>query len=157
MTRVLLLAAGALLLTGCGSEPKPAPKQETQAQEPPKPADETRRFPVADQVSTEVIGNHLMNKPFMPGGTVAHYKKRAREYEMFVAQFATPTDAAIALANWDGALQDAKLVPTFGGYFGTDGGRPAFIFPKDRWVAGVIGLPQAEADKAARVLASRLN
>ena len=157
MRRISLLAAAALLLAGCGSESKPAPKPETQAEEPPKPADETRRFPIADQVSTEVVDNHILKKAFMPGGTVAHYKKGNREYDLFVAQFPTPTDAAIALANWDGALQGAKLIPTFGGYFGTDAGRPAFVFPKDKWVAGVIGLPQTEADPIARTLAARLN
>lgn len=157
MIRVLLLAAAALLLTGCGSEPKPVPKTEAQSEEPSRPADETRRFPADDQVSTEVVTNHLMNKPFMPGGTVAHYKKGNLEYMMFVAQFPTATDAAIALANWLGALQGAKLVPTFGGYFGADGGRPVFVFPKDKWVAGVVGLPQTQADPAARLLAARLN
>jgi len=98
-----------------------------------------------------------MNKPFMPGGTVAYYKKGNVEYEMFVTLFPTATDAAIALANWDGALQGAKLVPTFGGYFGSDHGRPVFVLPKDRWLAGVVGLVQAQADPAARVLAARLN
>jgi hypothetical protein len=157
LTRLFLLAATAALLAGCGSASKPAEKTEAKTEEPPKPADETRRFPTADQVSTQVVNNHIMNKAFMPGGTIAHYKKGATEYDMFVAQFPTSTDAAIALANWDGVLQAAKLVPTFGGYFGADGGRPAFVFPKDRWVAGVVGLPQAQADPAARVLASRLN
>ena len=157
MTRFLLLATTAVWLAGCGSEPKPAAKTEVKAEEPPKPTDETRRFPVADRVSTQVVNNHIMNKAFMPGGTVAHYKKGATEYDMFVVHFPTSTDAAIALANWDGALQGAKLVPTFGGYFGSDSGRPVFVFPKDTWVAGVVGLPQAQADPAARVLASRLN
>lgn len=157
MTRRLLLATTAVLLASCGSESKPPAQTEAKTEEPPKPADETRRFPTADQVSTEVVNNHIMNKPFMPGGTIAHYKKGTTEYEMFAAQFPTPTDAAIALANWDGALQGAKLVPTFGGYFGTDAGRPVFVFPKDRWIAGVVGLPQAQADPAGRVLAARLN
>lgn len=157
MTKRLLVAATAAWLAGCSSESKPPAKTEVTAEEPAKPADETRRFPAADQVSTQVVNNHIMNKAFMPGGTIAHYKKGSTEYDLFVAQFPTSTDAAIALANWDGALQGAKLVATFGGYFGTDGGRPAFVFPKDKWVAGVIGLPQAEADAVARVLASRLN
>ena len=93
----------------------------------------------------------------MPGGTAAHYKKGNTEYEMFVAQFPTATDAAIALANLEATLKDPKLIPTFEGYFGSDGGRPVFVFPKDKWLAGVIGLPQAEADRVARVLAARLN
>jgi len=157
LKRLVWLAAAAVWLAGCGSESKAPTKVEVKAEEPPKPSDETRRFPVADQVSTKVVNNHIMDKPFMPGGTIAHYKKGNTEYDLFVAQFPTATDAAIALANWDGALQGAKLVPTFGGYFGTDAGRPAFVFPKDKWVAGVVGLPQAQGDAIARVLASRLN
>ena len=74
-----------------------------------------------------------------------------------MAQFPTATDAAIALANWEMTLQGAQLVPSFGGYFGTDAGRPLFVFPKDTWLAGVVGLPQKQADLQARVLASRLN
>jgi hypothetical protein len=157
LTRRLLLAATAVWLASCSSESKPAAPTEVKTEEPAKPADETRRFPSAGQVSTQVVNSHILNKSFMPGGTIAHFKKGNTEYDMFVVQFPTATDAAIALANWDGALQGAKLVPTFGGYFGTDAGRPVFVFPKDKWVAGVVGLPQAQADPAARVLAARLN
>ena len=99
----------------------------------------------------------MSSTQFMPGGTIAHYKKGKTEYDLFVAQFPTATDASIALANWEMALQGAKLIPTFGGYFGTDAGRPAFVFPKDTWIAGVLGLPQNDADVQARILASRLN
>lgn len=157
MIRVLALAAGAALLAGCGSESKPSTPQKTEVTQPARPADETRRFPVSDQVSTQLVNDHILNEPFMPGGTIAHYQKGKAEYDMFVAQFPTSTDAAIALANLEGSLKDPKLIPTFGGYFGTYAGRPAFVFPKDRWLAGVIGLPQTEADTAARVLAAHLN
>lgn len=157
MTRWFAVLAAAFLMVSCGSAPPPAAPQAAQTEAPPKPRDETRRFPITDQVSTAVVPNHILNKDFLPGGTVAHYKKGKTEYDLFVTQFPTPTDAAIALANLEGALQGAQLIPTFGGYFGTDAGRPAFIFPKDTWIAGVIGLPQKEADPIARVLASRLN
>jgi len=157
VNRLLACAAAAGLLAGCGSESKPSAPQQTEVTQAAKPADETRRFPVAEQVSTQVVNDHILNKPFMPGGTIAHYKKGSTEYDMFVAQFPTSTDAAIGLANLEGTLKDPKLIPTFGGYFGTDAGRPAFVFPKDKWLAGVLGLPQAEADAAARVLAARLN
>ena len=156
MTRIFLLAALACLAVSCGSDKQPAPEAAQKTEAPP-PKDESRRFPVADQVSTKVIDREMLGKRFMPGGTIAHYKKGATEYDLFAAQFPTATDAAIALANWEMALQGAKLVPTFGGYFGTDAGRPAFVFPKDTWVAGVIGLPEKDADPLARILASRLN
>ena len=147
----------AFLLASCGSEPKQANPEPAAQGETSKPKDETRRFPVTDQVDTKVIGNHLLGKSFMPGGTVAHYKHGKTEYDMFVAEFPTATDAAIAMANWDGALQSPQLVPSFGGYVGTDAGRPLFVFPKDKWVAGIVGLPQKDADLQARTLAARLN
>lgn len=155
--RVWLAFAAALALAGCGSDNKPDVHVADKAAEAPKPKDETRRFPVADQVDTKVVEKEILGKHFMPGGTMAHYKKGKTEYDMFVAEFPTATDAAIAMANWDGALQGAQLIPTFGGYFGTDGGQAVFVFPKDKWVAGIVGLPQKEADTQARILAARLN
>ncbi|MBZ5578789.1 MAG: hypothetical protein LAP40_19685 [Acidobacteriia bacterium] len=156
MSRVLPLCAAALLLASCGSEPKPA-APETKNVEPIKPRDETRRFPLDGQVETRVVENHLLDKVFLPGGTMAHFKKGGAEYDLFVAQFPTATDAAIALAHLEGDLKGAHLIPSFGGYFGTDAGRPIFVFPKDTWIAGVIGLPEKQADPEARVLAAHLN
>ena len=157
MTRVFLIAGAALLLASCGSQPSQSAQAPVQTEQPPKPKDETRRFPLDGQVSTKLVENHILDKTFLPGGTMAHYKKGPKEYDMFVAQFPTATDAAIALAHMEGALKDPHLIPTFGGYFGTDGGRPAFIFPKNTWIAGVIGLPEQEADREARGLAAHLN
>jgi hypothetical protein len=160
VSRWLAVAAAIFLMTGCGSAPPPAPSQassEAPSASTTLPKDETIRFPATDRVETHVVANHMLNKPFLPGGTMAHYKKGKTEYDLFVTQCPSATDAAIALANLEGSLQGAKLIPTFGGYFGTDAGRPAFIFPKDTWIAGVIGLPEKEADPIARTLAARLN
>lgn len=160
MSRCLLAAAAISLLAGCSSAPPPAASQssaEPSSAATTLPRDETFRFPAADRVETHVVANHMLNQTFMPGGTMAHYKKGKTEYDLFVSQFPSATDAAIALANLEGSLQGAKLIPTFGGYFGTEAGRPAFIFPKDTWIAGVIGLPEKEADPIARTLAARLN
>jgi hypothetical protein len=143
-----------LWLSGCGSEPKPAPP--VKKAESPKPADESRRFPLANQVDTRVEDREILGKPFMPGGTVARYKKGKTEYEMFLAKMPSATDAATTLPDWRSAMTDAKLVPSFGGYFGMDGGRPVFVFSKGAWIAGVAGLPEKEADLAARDLASRI-
>ena len=104
-----------------------------------------------------MVDKELMGKPFMPGGTLARYKKGKKEYEMFVTKLATATDAAILLPDWRKALTDSKLVPSFGGYFGQDAGRPVFVFSKGAWIAGIAGLPEKEADAEARILAARLN
>ena len=91
------------------------------------------------------------------GGTIAHYKKGRLEYDMFVAKMDSANHAAITLPDWQKALAGAKLVPSFGGYFGEDNGRPVFVFSKGDWIAGVAGLPEKQADLEARTLASRLN
>ncbi len=120
-------------------------------------ADESRKFPIANLVETKVIERELMGKAFMPGGTIAHYKNGNVEYDMFVARVADANAAALMLPDWRKSLTDAKLVPSFGGYFGSDAGRPVFVFSKGAWIAGVAGLNEKEADAVARTLASRLD
>ena len=156
-TSLLFGIAVAALLASCGSEPKQASPEPVSKAEPVRPADESRRFPQTNLVDTKVVEKELMGKSFMPGGTLAHYKKGKVEYDMFVARLPTATDAAVVLPDWRKALADAKLVASFGGYFGQDNGRPVFVFAKDVWVAGVAGLPEKDADLQARALAARLN
>jgi hypothetical protein len=151
--RLCGLAALAMLAGGCASPP-PAPVAQVEVE---KPADETRRFPLANRVETHVVATALLGKPFMPGGTLAHYKRGAAEYDMFVAKLPTPLAAGLLLPDWKNALTDAHVLPTFGGYFGNDGGRPVFVFAKGVWIAGVAGLPQKQADLEARTLAARLD
>jgi hypothetical protein len=155
--RIPVLAALAVLLASCGSGPPRTAANPPQKAEAAKPADESRRFPLANRLDTKVIDTQLMGKPFMPGGTLADYKKRKVEYSMFVAKSATPADAAILLLDWSKALEGAHLVPSFGGYFGKDAGRSVFVFTKGAWIAGVAGLPEKEADLQARTLAAHLS
>lgn len=143
-----------VVLTSCAPDSTP-PVAQKQV-EVPKPANESSRFPKANLVSTEVIDRQLMGKSFMPGGTVAHYRKGKLEYDMFVTKMPTATDAAILLPDWRKAMTNAKLVPSFGGYFGQDGTRPVFVFTKEAWVAGVAGLSEKAADPEARILANAL-
>jgi hypothetical protein len=103
-----------------------------------------------------VVRDHIWGKPFMPGGTVAQYRKGKVGYEMFVARMPNANEAAIGLNDWRKVLSEAKLVPSFGGYFGTDEARPVFIFPKGEWLAGIRGLNLKEADAQARMLAAQL-
>lgn len=152
---VPVIAALAGLLASCGSESKtPA---EPEKKEAPKPPDESRRFPKANLLETKVVDKELMGKPFMPGGTLARYKKGKTDYEMFIAMLPTPQDAAILLPDWRKTLADAKLIPSFGGYFGQDAGRPVFVFAKGAWIAGIAGLAEKQADAQARLLAAELN
>jgi hypothetical protein len=148
----------AAVLTACGSDPKStAVSEPVRKTDAPKPSDEARRFPKANLVDTKVVDKELMGKPFMPGGTIAHYKKGKDEYDMFITRLPTPLDAAILLPDWNKTLAGSKLIPSFGGYFGRDAGRPVFVFAKGAWIAGIAGLGEKEADAAARILAGQLN
>jgi len=152
------LFAAALLLASCGSETKPTPASESPKQaQAPKPTDESSRFPRAGLRSTMVVPNHLLDKNFMPGGTLAHYKADKTEFDLFAVRLPSAQDAAFLLPDWNKALAGSKLVPSFGGYFGKDGTRPVFVFAKGAWVAGVAGLPEKDADLQARALAAALN
>jgi len=155
--RNVLAAIGFVILTSCGdAPPKAAAPEPAHKAEVPKPADESRRFPAENQTGTSVVDKELLGKAFMPGGTLAKYKKGKAEYEMFVAKAATPTDAAILLLEWKNALTGAKLIPSFGGYFGQDGGRGVFVFTKGAWIAGIAGLSEKDADAQGRIFAARL-
>jgi hypothetical protein len=157
--RTLTVAAFVVFLSSCDSKPADPPK----AAEAPKtlqalhPADESRRFPKVNLIGTIVVDKQLLGKPFMPGGTLGQYKKGKTEYDMFIAKTASATDAALLLPDWRKMLPDSKLIPSFGGYFGHDDGRPVFVFTKGAWIAGVAGLPQKDADVEARKLAAKLD
>ena len=154
---ILPLAAALALLISCGAEPKPPAPEPAKPAAASKPTDESRRFPLANRVDTQVVDNQLLGKSFMPGGTLAQYKRGKIEYSMFVAKMPTAQDAAFLLLDWHKALTGAEIIPAFGGYFGQDAGGPVFVFAKGAWIAGVAGLPEKEADLAARTLAVHLD
>lgn len=107
--RILLAPALFLLLGACGPAPRPAPP--SKPAELPKPADESRRFPHDNLLETKVVDSALLGKPFMPGGTLARYKKGNREFVMFAGKLPSPTGAALLLLDWKKSLVGAKLVP----------------------------------------------
>jgi hypothetical protein len=146
-------------LAGCGgsgSAPANKAEQPVATKAPEKPIEPFRRFPKENLVQVRVVEAHLMGKPFLPAGSVAEYRRGANKYSMFVAEFDSPAEAAIALLDYKNTMTEAKLVPAFGGYFGKDGDQPAFVFTKGRWIAGVTGLGEKQADLPARQLASAL-
>jgi hypothetical protein len=158
-----------LLLVACGGGSEKAKPSEPAASSsgvpavpqlaPPaaRPHDDTRYLPKANLVDSGVVLRNLMDKPFMPGGTLGKYKKGKTEYQIFIARTATPDAAAMLLPDWRKALTGAKLLPSFGGYFGEDAGRSVFVFAKGSWIAGIAGLGEKDADLEARTLAGRLN
>ncbi len=156
--RTLAVAVFAIVLSSCDSKPTPVPQTETpKPAAAPKPPDESRRFTKVHLVDTIVVEKQLLGKPFMPGGTLAQYKKGRAEFDLFISKMASPTEAALLLPDWKKVLPDAKYEASFGGYYGHDAGRPIFVFTKGSWIAGVAGLPEKEADAEARKLAKVLD
>lgn len=150
---ILLPTFAALLaLTGCGSESKPEPAPVKKAAAPP--ADESRRFPSANRVETSITADHLLGHDFLPGGNIAHYKKGAREFDLILIRTASAEAAGILLFDYKQHLTNPKVVPGFGGFAGKDGAQEAFLFAKGKYLAGVIGLPEADADAIAREFAA---
>jgi hypothetical protein len=154
--RLLAVAAFVIFLCSCDSKPTPEVKVAPKLVEIPRPTDETRRLPKTNLLDTIVVPKELLGKKFMPGGTLAQYRKGKTSYEMFIAKAASATDAAVILPDWQHALTDVKFIASFGGYFGRDAGRPVFVFTKGPWIAGVAGLEQKDADVEARKLARAL-
>lgn len=144
-----------LLLAGCGGEP--ARKAQVVAEPAAvKPTDEGRRFPTENQVQMRLLERELLGPGFAPGGNVAEYRKGRQAYKLFLTRAATAGKAGLLLFDLKGTMAEPKFVPSFGGYYGALNGQPVFAFAKGRSVAGVVGLPQADADAVARVFATRL-
>jgi hypothetical protein len=148
MRRVILYIA---LVVSVACSPKPVPKTEIIAVEPPP--DQSDRFPEAGLTKMDRVADHLLGKTFMPGGNLATYDKG---FQQFLGKMPDAQQAAFLLLDWKKALTDAKYLPHMGGYFGTDAGKSVYVFTKGTWVAGIVGLPEVQADTIARQFAARL-
>lgn len=147
----------ALLGAGCGSPGKPPAVEASRKAAAVKPFDESHRFPRQDQLRMELLDEKMLGKEFLPGGNLATYEKGKLRYQMFLVKSSGPEAAALLLFEYKGRLEKPKLIPHFGGYFGIDGGKPAFIFPKKSYLAGILGLPEPDADRLARSFAARID
>jgi len=157
----LLCATGlvlAIVLTGCSEAP--TQKAEAPPKKAPKkhapPADDRHHLPKANQVDAKIVDDYMLGKEFLPGGSLGTYKKGNTEYQIFLVK-STASDAPLHLLAFMRQMTDSKLIPHFGGYFGQDNGKPAFLFSKGAWLAGIVGLPEKEADLIARDVAARLD
>jgi hypothetical protein len=154
----LLLPIAVMILAGCGSSPQPAART-TEAPPATAPApvkDLTSLLPSAGRVSARVVPDHILDEPKLPGGSLGDYAVGGRKYQLFIVESDNAQNAALTLLDIKGALQNPEYLPNFGGYFGTHGTQPVFVFAKLQYLAGVAGLPQKDAEPIARTLAARL-
>jgi hypothetical protein len=153
----LLTAFAALVLIGCGSStPEKTAAKAAEAPAPPPVVDDTAKLPEPHRTSAKVVPNNLLGIKALPGGTIGDYEEKGRKYQLFIIETPTPQDAAIHLLDIKAVLKDPTYVASFGGYFGNDGTSDIFAFAKDKYLTGVVGLPQARADAIARQLAAQL-
>lgn len=156
MVRAICVVTAVILTASCGDE-KPAAKQGPVKVAAGAPSDETRRFPMAGRDKVEVVADQLFGKAFLPGGNIASYEKDRKRWQQFVIKAKSPGDTAILLGQFKDTMQSPKFVAHMGGYYGTDGARSYFVFPKGNWLAGVVGLPLEESDTLGRQMAVLLN
>ncbi|HKW97826.1 MAG TPA: hypothetical protein VJN43_08825 [Bryobacteraceae bacterium] len=104
----------------------------------------------------QLVDDHLLGKDFLPGGNLAEYRSKGKTYQQFLIHAKSPEDAALLLFDFKNHLRDAKFLAHMGGYFGMDGAQPVYIFPKGPFLAGLVGLPEKEADPLARQFAAHL-
>jgi hypothetical protein len=159
MTRRFVWILAVALLGACGgANEAPATKAEKKELAPAaKPPDESRRFPTTNRAKIEIVDNHLLGKDFLPGGNLADYERDGKKYQQFLITCASPDQATFLMMDFKDKLRDAKFLATYGGYVGFDGDTPVLMFPRNNYLAGVLGLPQEEADQVARDFAARLN
>jgi len=149
-----LLSMGLNLGCGPGSDKKPPAAQ---SEPPPAPVKDNRLLLLAEnQKAAMLVQNHVLGKKVLPGGTVGEYDDGERKYQLFVIQTPSPQDAAILLLDTKGTMTDPQYIAYMGGYFGTDSGKPLYVFADKQYLAGVAGLSEDLADPIARQLAARL-
>jgi len=156
MTRCCLSLALLLVLGAC-SVPSEQPVAKKAAEPAPRPADETRRFPMQDRVKVEIVEDHLLGNALLPPGNLAEYAAGGKTYHLFLGEAKSGEAAALVMFDYKKTFTDSKLLPHMGGYYGMDGGQPVYIFVKGKWLAGIVGLDEAEADPLAREFAARLD
>jgi len=154
---VCLIISG---LIACAAAQQPEFKKR-----PTEPAHETPSAPIRDQSRTlptrglkhsGIVLDHVAGISKLPGGTVGDYENGGRNYQIFIIDARADQQAAFMLLDVKGVLKDPEYLASFGGYFGTESSRPVFVFAKQRFLAGIVGLPKEQADPIARTLASRL-
>ncbi|MCU1258201.1 MAG: hypothetical protein JWO80_1086 [Bryobacterales bacterium] len=120
------------------------------------PADESRRLPSKDQMSTRVVADHLIDPSLAPGGTLGDYKGAKGSYQLGLIHMASNDKAAFFLLDVKKILSNPQYLPNMGGFFGMRDGTALYVFAKGPYVASVKGLKMDDADPIARTFAARI-
>lgn len=157
MRILFAVMTAAAVLTGCGGSPEAKPEPAKPVAKRVAPPPEDMRFPTAGRVEVVQSAEPLYGKAFLAGGNIARYKQGSKQFELFLIKCRDEAEPASIMFAYKKTLKDPKFIAHFGGYAGQDEGVDVFMFSKGVWMAGIRGLPQAEADTLAREFASRLN
>ncbi len=158
MKHYLLPGVFYILLVGCsGTAPQPSQSNAPRPVARLRTADLGWKFPPSNQVSVTLVDARLLGKDFMPGGNLGEYADKGKKYQLFLVRAASPDEALGLLLSLKKGMTGAKFIPHMGGYFGNDSGKALYAFQKGLYLAGVVGLPETEADLQARQFAARLN
>lgn len=158
--RVILCVGVIAVLAGCGSEAQ----QPGFAQRPAQPApdhqvtlhDLSSLLPTKGLKHSGIVMDHVAGLSKLPGGTLGEYESKGKKYQVFIIDAGTDQQAAFMLLDAKANLNNPDYLSSFGGYFGSDGTRPVFVFARLRYLTGIVGLPKDEADPVARALGQRL-
>ncbi len=154
---VTLIGLAGILSCGSSTESKTSETVAPTAKlRHPEQEDLSRYMPKENRVSTSVTEGNLFENENLPRATVAEYKTGAKTYQQFLFKAQNPGMAAVYLGHAKDAMANAKFVAGFGGYFGEVGGKPVFVFVKNEYVTGLVGLSREDADAEGRLIAVRI-
>lgn len=134
--------------TDQSASPAPAPK--------PKAVDSSRYLAREGQVSAQFVEDQLLGIAALPGGNLATYNKGGKQFEQFLLKAPNVALSAVYLTEIKTAMTNPKFVASFGGYFGEWKGKPIFVFTKNEYVTGFLGLSREDADAEGRLAAARI-
>jgi hypothetical protein len=165
-SRCLALAASLFCawgFVGCGPSPQGSGTSEKAAApaaqavpQKPKAVDSSRYLAREGQLSARMVEDQLLGIAALPGGNLATYKKGGKQFEQFLLKAPNVALGAVYLTEIKSAMANPKFVASFGGYFGELNGKPAFVFTKNEYVTGFVGLSREDADAEGRLAAARI-
>ena len=144
-------------LLACGPAPAPVETKATTAPAPKRVPDHTSVLPDEHKISTQVVPDHILGIQAIPGGSLGDYEDKGKKYEIFIIDADSNQNAAFMMLDVKAQMKDTSYIAYIGGYFGTYQDKPLYVYSKGHYVAGVWGLPRAQADKISIALAANLH